>query len=117
MKKSKSKFEKEVDKILKPYYYLLVEVENIPNMNGKEIIDTKAFTDILNVCKIIHKPIYYIAKKSAYNFVLFDKKNAYFYTLKDTDNVSSLLDSETDIELLNETIKFSPINIDEHEIL
>ena len=117
MKKNKSNFEKEVDKILKPYYYLLVEVENIPKMNNRQIIDTKSFTDILNVCKIIHKPIYYIAKKTAYNFVLFDKKNAYYYTLKDTDNVSTLLDSKTDIELLNETIRFSPIKIDDDEIL
>ncbi len=116
MKKDKSKFEKEVEKILKPYYYLLVEVENIPNMNGKTIVNTKTFNDILNVCKIIHKPIYYISKKTAYNFVLFDKKNAYFYTLKNTDEVSSLLDTETDVELLSETIRFKPIKEDD-EIL
>ena len=116
MKKNKSAFEKEVEKILKPYFYLLVEVENIPSMSGKKIIDTKSFNDILNVCKIIHKPIYYIAKNSAYNFVLFDTKNAYFYTLKNTDEVSSLLDKEADVELLSETIRFMPIK-DESEIL
>lgn len=116
MKKNKSAFEKEVEKILKPYFYLLVEVENIPSMSGRKIIDTKSFNDILNVCKIIHKPIYYIAKKSTYNFVLFDEKNAYFYTLKNTDEVSSLLDKETDVELLSETIRFMPIK-DDSEIL
>jgi hypothetical protein len=116
MKKNKSAFEKEVEKILKPYFYLLVEVENIPSMSGRKIVDTKSFNDILNVCKIIHKPIYYIAKKNAYNFVLFDKKNAYFYTLKNTDQVSSLLDKETDVELLSETIRFMPIK-DDSEIL
>lgn len=116
MKKNKSQFEKDVEKILKPYYYLLVEVENIPNMNDKTIVNTKSFNDILNVCKIIKKPIYYIAKKTAYNFVLFDKKNAYFYTLKNTDEVSSLLDTNVDVELLSETIRFMPIKDDE-EIL
>jgi len=116
MKKNKSKFEKEVEKILKPYFYLLVEMEDMPNLSEKEIVNTQSFKDILNVCKIIKKPIYYVAKKNSYNFVLFDKKNNYLYTIKNTDQVSSILDKEPDVELLSETIRFQPI-IDDEEIL
>lgn len=116
MRKSKTKFEKDVEKILKPYFYLLVEIENMPNLGDKEIVNTQSFKDILNVCKIIKKPVYYVAKKNSYNFILFDKKNIYLYTIKNTDQVSTLLDTKPDIELLNETIRFQPIK-DDTEIL
>ena len=113
MRKSKTQFEKNVEKILKPYFYLLVEIEEMPNITEKEIVNTQSFKDILNVCKIIKKPIYYVAKKNSYNFILYDRKNTYLYTIKNTDQVSSLLDKETDIELLSETIRFQPVKDDE----
>ena len=116
MKKNKTQFEKDVEKILKPYFYLLVEVEDMPNLTKKEVVNTESFKDILNVCKIIKKPIYYVAKKNSYSFILYDKKNVYLYIIKNTDQVSSLLDKEADVELLSETIRFQPIRDDE-EIL
>lgn len=110
MKKNKTKFELEVEGILKPYFYLLVEVENIANMNDKKPITTKSFRDMLNVCKIIKKPIYYVVKENMYNFVLYDKEEVYFYTLKSTESANKLLENIDDLETLNETIRFSPID-------
>lgn len=115
MKKNKSKFQIEVDKILKPYNFLLVEIENIPNLSDKKSTYTESFRDILNVCKMIRKPIYYIVKKNAYNFIVFDKKEVYFYTLKNTDSVSSLLDNtDKDIEELKPEKKFIMVKLDDN---
>lgn len=112
--KSKSKFQIEVDKILKPYNFLLVEIENIPNLSDKKTTYTESFKDILNVCKMIRKPIYYIVKKNAYNFILFDKKEVYLYTLKNTDSVNTLLeDKNKDIEELKPEKKFIMVRLDD----
>lgn len=103
MKKKKSNFEIEIKKILTTYNPSLVEIENFPNLDEKKIIKTSSFKDIINVRKMINRPIYYLNNKSSYSFVIFDKNDAYIYVLtNERQNKFKFedFDKEDDIELL-----------------
>ncbi len=77
-----SLFKGTISDILKTYDAILVEVENLPDISDKKLIQTISFKDMVNAEYEFRKPIYYIHNEYAYDFILFNKDDAYVYTVK-----------------------------------
>lgn len=80
-----------VKRILSKYGDSLVELETIPNITTKQIINVQSFKDILNVKEKTNKPIYYLKGDNAVDFIFIDK-NVYIYSIKDNENTKSLFE-------------------------
>ena len=82
-----------VSNILKTYDAILVEVENLPDISEKKLIQTISFKDMLNAEYEFRKPIYYIHNDYAYDFILFNKDDAYVYTVKIGNDKMSIVEN------------------------
>ena len=74
----------ELNKILRTYDSILVEVEVIPKMSDKKMVRTKYFKDMVNVQFEIRKPIYYLRGPLGCTFVIMSEDTAYIYEIYDT---------------------------------
>ena len=88
----KSPFESTLKKILKTYDSILVEVDCLPKLSDKKIIKTKSFKDIVNVQFEVRKPVYYLKDEKYCDFIIVSKEDAYIYTLKDSDEIKSIVE-------------------------
>lgn len=80
---------KERKKILRTYDSVLVEVEEIPNIAGKNIIKVKTIDDLVDAQLELREPIYYKNDNDSAFFLLLHYNEACIYILKMNDSVIS----------------------------
>lgn len=84
-----SLFIKEKKRILKTYNSVIVEVETLPNIAGKNIIKVKTFDDLIDAQLELREPIYYKNDNDSCFFLLLHYNEACIYILKINDAVIS----------------------------
>ena len=82
-------FIKEKKKILRTYDSVIVEVEEIPNIAGKNIIKVKTIDDLVDAQLELREPIYYKNDNDSCFFLLLHYNEACIYILKINDSVIS----------------------------
>lgn len=85
-------FKKNVNKVLKTYDSILVEIEALPKLSEKKLIKALSFKDMVNAEYELRKPIYFYLQEHAIDYILINKKSAYIYTSRETDEQLSELD-------------------------
>ncbi len=80
---------KSKNKILKTYDSIIVEVENIPNIAGKNIIKVKSIEDLVDAQLELREPIYYKNDNDSCFFLLLHYNEACIFILKMNDNIIS----------------------------
>ena len=76
-------------KILRTYNSIIVEVESIPNIAGKNIIKVKTIEDLVDAQLELREPIYYKNDNDSCFFILLHYNEACIYILKLNDSVIS----------------------------
>ena len=70
-------------KILRKYKEIIVEVESMPNINGKNIIDVKGFEELITIEEEIRLPIlFYEENENEYVFLIIDENVVYRKIMK-----------------------------------
>ena len=79
----KNYYEKILNKILKDYAEIIVEVSNPINLNGLEVFDIKNFDDMIDLEEELKSPIllYETIKGKESVFIVVNDNYAYVYTL------------------------------------
>jgi len=86
-------FKSQLNTILKTYDGILINSNNIPNLEGKNIILVESMQDLIDAQTEIRKPIYYKRTLSSCSFILLDSGNEVcIYTLKLSDDVVAPID-------------------------
>ena len=85
-----------VNNIMKTYFSILVEVEEVPSLDNKDIVRVKTFDDLLNVQEEVHKPIFYIKDEDSFVLFVIDSSLACICELKRNDNIASTIDKVID---------------------
>ena len=85
---------KELNKILKKYDSILVEIITNPNTSNRKIINVQSFKDLLNLRDKKSKPIYYINTPFTCEFLYLDK-SIYVYTIKESEFNKSIFEKGT----------------------
>jgi len=82
-------FIKNKKRILRTYDSIIVEVEEIPNIAGKNIIKVKSIEDLVDAQLELREPIYYKNDNDSCFFMLLHYNEACVYVLKMNDSVIS----------------------------
>lgn len=82
-----SLYVKTLNKIMRDYDRYIVTVDNMPNIDGKEIIKIKNLTELLDARENLQKPIMYheIHTHQKGWFMILDNEHLYLYELKEVD--------------------------------
>lgn len=84
-----SAFIKNKKRILKTYDSVIVEVENIPNVAGKNLIKVKSIEDLVDAQLELREPIYYKNDNDSCFFLLLHYNEACVYILKMNESIVS----------------------------
>lgn len=84
-----SAYIKKKSKILRTYDSIIIEVEDIPNIAGKNIIKVKSIEDLVDAQLELREPIYYKNDNDSCFFLLLHYNEACVYILKMDDSVVS----------------------------
>lgn len=84
-----SVFQKEKKRILKTYSSAIIEVENLPNIAGKNIIKVKSMDDLVDAQLELREPIYYKNDNDSCFFLLLHYNEACIYILRLNPDVIS----------------------------
>ncbi len=84
-----SVFIKEKRRILKTYDSVIVEVETLPNIAGKNIIKVKTFDDLVDAQLELREPIYYKNDNDSCFFLLLHYNEACVFILRINDDTIS----------------------------
>ena len=98
-----------MNKILRTYDSILVEIECFPKLNDKKIVKAKYFKDLVNVQFDLRKPIYYYKEEECCNFLILSSDTAYVYVLKKNKEYTSKLELLVDTQDLQNMKKFEII--------
>lgn len=82
-------FIKEKKRILKTYDSVIVEVETLPNIAGKNVIKVKTIDDLVDAQLELREPIYYKNDNDSCFFLLLHYNEACIYILRVNDSVIS----------------------------
>lgn len=82
-----SLYESELRKILKTYDAVLIDSENLPSLEGKNIIRVSSIENLIDAQVEVRKPVYYKKEFDSCTFVLLDDNEACVYSLKKNDTV------------------------------
>lgn len=82
-------FVKEKKRILRTYDSVIVEVEALPNIAGKNIIKVKTIDDLVDAQLELREPIYYKNDNDSCFFLLLHYNEACIYILRMNENVIS----------------------------
>ena len=88
-----NKYHGTVNNILKTYDVILVEIENLPEIYERKVINTTSFKVMVNIEYEYRKPVYYIHNDNSYDFLLLTDEEVYAYTLKNDENVLSIFET------------------------
>ena len=102
-----------IKEILNTFDSVLVKSNNIPNLEGRNIIILESIDDLVDAQLEIRKPICYFKQTESCAFVLLDDKEAYVYVEKLNDDVVSPLE----IAIKDEKIKNKSVNDVDSEML
>ncbi len=106
----KNPFKSKINKIIKTYDSILVEINSLPKLSDKKVITTKFFKDIINVQFEVRKPIYYLKDEEYCDFIIINKEDAYIYTLKDKEDIKSVVEQYIDERNAKEKAKDDEFN-------
>lgn len=83
----KSVYVQTLGKIMRDYDRFIVTIHNMPNIDDKEIIKIKCFSELLDARENLQKPIMYheIHKNQKGWFMILDDQHVYLYELKEVD--------------------------------
>lgn len=83
-KASRSEYDRKLNKIMKEYNQLIVEVEHAPKIDKNNIIDVKSFEELLDARDTIQKPILHLTISDNHSMFIIGDDNGenYVYTLK-----------------------------------
>ena len=84
-----SVYQKEKKRILKTYSSAIIEVENLPNIAGKNIIKVKSMDDLVDAQLELREPIYYKNDNDSCFFLLLHYNEACIYILRLNSDVIS----------------------------
>lgn len=102
-------FFERLNKILKTYDSILVEIECFPKLDDKKIVKAKYFKDLVNVQFDLRKPIYYFREEECCNFLILSSDSAYVYVLKKDKEYKSKLELLVDTQDMKPTKTFEII--------
>ena len=85
-------YNKTVKDLLKTYETILVDVNKLPELEVKNIINTSSFEKMVDVQYELKKPILYKKCLTTCSFILLDTETAYVYILRVNEDVLSPLD-------------------------
>ena len=91
-KNPQSKYNSTVKNILRTYDVILVEIDNLPEISERKLVNTTSFKDMVNIEYEYRKPVYYIHDDNSYDFMLLTDENIYAYTLKREEESLSILE-------------------------
>ena len=95
-----SVFQKNKRRILKTYNSIIVEVEDIPNIAGKNIIKVKSIEDLVDAQLELREPIYYKNDNDSCFFMLLHYNEACVYILR--MNADTISPTEQSIKYMKE---------------
>lgn len=96
-----SKYESELKNILKTYDAVLIESENLPNLEKRNIIKVSSIENLIDAQVEIRKPIYYKKEFDSCTFILLDDKEACIYSIKRNDSIIVPIDNIIEENELN----------------
>lgn len=99
------KYKLEVNKLIKIYRNILVNVEELPNTN-KSLLKVNTLDDLLNAQYEIKKPIFYITRDDSTMFYVIDSDVILYYLMKQEQEELSVLEIK-----LKEYIKREKIEV------
>lgn len=79
--KSESVYTRKLNKILKTYDGILVEINSLPKLANKETISVKNFNELIDAHSEIRKPINFVKNKNFVTFILINEGIVWTYTL------------------------------------
>lgn len=78
--------------LIKTYDSILVDVEKIPELDVKNVINVSSFEKLLDVQYELKKPIFYKMSINSCSFILLDSEIAYVFVLRVSEDSFSPLD-------------------------
>lgn len=85
-----------IKEILNTFDSVLVKSNNVPNLEGRNIIILESIDDLVDAQLEIRKPICYLKQNESCSFILFDEKEIYICIEKLNDEVVSPVEIELD---------------------
>ena len=96
MASDESRYEKQVNRIVKTYSPILVNTNTFPNLKDKSVLPIPQFDDLVNAQAEVRKPIYYVKGKDSTAFYLLNDEVFLIYYVKVHENEVSELEKEID---------------------
>ena len=106
-----NKFYGTVNNILKTYDVILVEVENLPEISERKVVNTTGFKDMVNIEYEYRRPVYYIHDDNSYDFLLLTDEEVYAYTLKNNENELSIFEKYLSEKVKNKNSSEKQIDV------
>ena len=95
-----SLYDKTLRELIKTYDSILVDLEKLPEIDVKNIINVSSFEKMVDVQYELKKPIFYKMSINSCSFILLDTDIAYIYVLRvDEDSFSPLDDIIASLEI------------------
>lgn len=91
-----SRYEGQVNRLIKTYNPILVNTNTFPNLSGKSVMPVAQFDDLVNAQAEVRKPIYYVKGKDSTAFYLLNDEMFLIYYVKVNENEKSELEMEID---------------------
>ena len=91
-KTPESVYNKLLRDLIKTYDSILVDVEKIPELDVKNVINVSSFEKLLDVQYELKKPIFYKMSINSCSFILLDSEIAYVFVLRVSEDSFSPLD-------------------------
>ncbi|MBQ8659548.1 MAG: hypothetical protein IJ475_01755 [Bacilli bacterium] len=82
-----------LNNIVKTYDAVLINSDNVPEIDGRNIIMVNSIEDLIDAQAEIRKPIYYKKEFDSCSFVLLDDKEVCIFILKVNDTIVSPLEA------------------------
>ena len=96
MASDESKYEKQVNRIIKTYSPILVNTNTFPNLKEKSVLPIPQFDDLVNAQAEVRKPIYYVKGRDSTAFYLLNETVFLIYFVKLHEDQKSELEIEID---------------------
>ena len=90
----KKSYDSSVKEIINTFDSVLVKSNSVPKLEGRNIINLESMDDLIDAQLEIRKPICYIKQTESCSFILLDEKEAYIYTKKLNEDVTSPVEIE-----------------------
>ena len=85
-------YKSNLKEILKTFDAVLIKVDEVPDIDKRNIIKVTSIEDLIDAQVEVRKPIYYYLDVNSCTFVLLDKKEYCFYIMRKNKDVVAVLD-------------------------